>query len=77
MKELLEFAGTILYMLFSILFFPLLVITQCLLETWAAIKYTRKHYRQWVMSARKKAGHYNPLPHYIHLAVTRIKSLHW
>lgn len=77
MKEFLEFAGTLLYILFSILLFPLMVFTQCLLESWAAGVYVKTHYKPWMRNIRKKQKAFNPVPNYISLAVSRIKSLHW
>ena len=77
MKEFLEFAGSVLYVIFCILLFPLIVFTQCLLESWAAIKYVRVHRKVWIMKMKKKGSTLNPVPHYINLAVSRIKSLHW
>ena len=77
MKELMEFAGSLLYIIFSIITFPLMVITQCLLEGWAAVKYLKTHKKQWTLAFRKKQKAFNPLPHYVTVAKSRIKSLHW
>jgi len=77
MKELLDIAGSVLYIFISIAIFPLMVFTQCLLETWAAARYAAHHQRSWRRSLKKKWKGVSPLPHYLHLAMARIKSLHW
>jgi hypothetical protein len=75
MKELLEFAGGILYIVFSIVVFPVIVFAHCFIELLAALKYIKGHQKQWRKALKKGRQAYH-LPRYIHTAVARIRSFH-
>jgi hypothetical protein len=75
MKETLEFAGALLYIIFCIVVFPLLIVTHCLIEAIQALSYINAHKKQWGKLWRKKTAFH--LPRYINLAVARIKSFHF
>jgi hypothetical protein len=75
MKELLEFVGAVLYLVFSIVTFPLVVVAHCLIEFLAALKFAKNHRKQWARAWKKRRQAYH-LPRYIHTAVARIRSFH-
>jgi|GEM_PF-5572186 len=77
MKEILEFAGAVLYVAFSILTFPLLVFTHCLLELWSALKFAKGHQGKWRMALKGKRKLSSPMPNYFRLALLRIRSMLW